>query len=287
LLRAATCAPAGALSCIDNGDGSFNRVLAYPERRLRGSSPKASLAWRADADLLFKASLGRGVRFPNVEELYNGTFTATAQTQSDPNLKAERSDALELSAEKDWELQRLRVSVFHDDVRDAILRQSDNTVTPSVTRVSNVDRVKTSGLEVVWQTQDWLARGVSLDANAAFANSKVAANAADPASVGKHWLRVPKVRANLLAAYRPDSRWMGSIGIRHSGRAYNDTYNLDIHPDVYGGVSSFTFVDLRGSCRISPKVELALGIDNVSDRRGYQAHPYPGRTVFTELRGSY
>ena len=36
-----------------------------------------------------------------------------------------------------------------------------------------------------------------------------------------------------------------------------------------------------------PQVELALGVDNVADRRGYQAHPYPGRTVFTELRASY
>ena len=287
LLRVASCTAAAGVDCVDNGDGSFNRVLAYPQRRLSGSSPKASISWHAEEDLLLKASFGRGVRFPNVEELYNGTFTASAQTQSDPNLKAERSDALELSAEKDWEQHRLRVSVFHDAVRDAILRQSDTTVTPSVTRVSNVDRVKTSGLEIVWQTQDWLLRGLSLDANAAFAHSKVTANAADPASVGKYWLRVPKLRANLLATYRPTRQWMGSLGIRHSGRAYNDTYNLDVQPDVYGGVSSFTFVDLRGSYKLTPQVELALGVDNLADSRGFQAHPYPGRTVFTELRASY
>lgn len=287
LLRVASCTAAAGVDCVDNGDGSFNRVLAYPQRRLSGSSPKASISWHAEEDLLLKASVGRGVRFPNVEELYNGTFTASAQTQSDPNLKAERSDALELSAEKDWEQHRLRVSVFHDAVRDAILRQSDTTVTPSVTRVSNVDRVKTSGLEIVWQTQDWLLRGLSLDANAAFAHSKVTANAADPASVGKYWLRVPKLRANLLATYRPTRQWMGSLGIRHSGRAYNDTYNLDVQPDVYGGVSSFTFVDLRGSYKLTPQVELALGVDNLADSRGFQAHPYPGRTVFTELRASY
>lgn len=287
LLRVASCTAAAGVDCVDNGDGSFNRVLAYPQRRLSGSSPKASISWHAEEDLLLKASFGRGVRFPNVEELYNGTFTASSQTQSDPNLKAERSDALELSAEKDWEQHRLRVSVFHDAVRDAILRQSDTTVTPSVTRVSNVDRVKTSGLEIVWQTQDWLLRGLSLDANAAFAHSKVTANAADPASVGKYWLRVPKVRANLLASYRPTRQWMGSLGIRHSGRAYSDTYNLDVQPDVYGGVSSFTFVDLRGSYKLTPQVELALGVDNLADSRGFQAHPYPGRTVFTELRASY
>jgi iron complex outermembrane receptor protein len=95
------------------------------------------------------------------------------------------------------------------------------------------------------------------------------------------------VRANLLAAYRPTAEWMGSLGVRHSGRAYNDAYNLDVNPNVYGGVSSFTFVDLRGSYKINPKLELALGVDNVADSRGYQAHPYPGRTLFTELRVQY
>ena len=70
-------------------------------------------------------------------------------------------------------------------------------------------------------------------------------------------------RANLLAAWRPDAQWMGSVGLRHSGRAYNDPYNQDTHPDVYGGVSSFTFVDLRGSYKLTPQVELALGVGRV------------------------
>ena len=91
---------------------------------------------------------------------------------------------------------------------------------------------------------------------------------------------MPKLRANLLATYRPTRQWMGSLGIRHSGRAYNDTYNLDVQPDVYGGVSSFTFVDLRGGYKLTPQVELALGVDNLADSRGFPGAPVPGRTVF-------
>ena len=293
VLRAASCTPGASAVCVDNGDGSFNRVVSYAERSLRGASPKASLAWQLPEDLLLKASLGRGVRFPNVEELYNGTVTATSETLSDPNLLPERSDAVELSAEKEGEFHRLRVSLFHDDVRDAILRQSTTDATvcqttgtsaSTYTCVQNVDRVKTRGIEIAWQAYDWLLRGLNIDANAAFAHSKVVANARDPNSVGKYWLRVPKLRANLLAAYRANDRCMTSIGVRHSGRAYNDVYNADINPDVYGGVSSFTFVDLRLSYKLDPRVELALGLDNVADARGYQAHPYPGRTWFTELR---
>lgn len=285
--NAAACVPGALTVCVPNGDGSANKIASYPERTLSGTSPKASLAWRLPDELLLKLSYGRGVRFPNVEELYNGTVTASAESLSDPDLLPERSDAFELSAEKDLEQHRVRVSLFHDDVRDAILRQTDTSVTPTRTRISNVDRVKTSGVEVAWQAYDWLVRGLTLDANAAYARSRVAANARDPQSVGKVWLRVPRVRANLLAAYRVNPRGMASVGVRHSGRAYNDVYNADVNPDVYGGVSSFTFVDLRASFKIDPKLELAAGVDNVADSRGYQAHPYPGRTVFVELRGTY
>lgn len=284
LVRVASCTASASAACTPNSDGSFNRTVSYAGRTLSGTSPKASLAWQLPREVLLKASYGRGVRFPNVEELYNGTLTATSLSLSDPGLRPERSDAFELSAEKDWERHHLRVSLFHDDVRDAILRQTDISVTPNVTRISNVDRVKTRGVELAWQTQDWLLRGLDLDAGLALARSRVEANARDPQSVGKEWLRVPRVRANLLAAYRPDEHWMGSVGVRHSGRAYNDVYNRDVNPDVYGGVSSFTFVDLRGSYKFSPKTELALGIDNVGDARGFQAHPYPGRTLFSELR---
>ena len=57
-----------------------------------------------------------------------------------------------------------------------------------------------------------------------------------------------------------------------------------MNPDVYGGVSSFTFLDVRASYKLHAKAELAVGIDNLNDQRAFQAHPYPGRTLFTELR---
>jgi|GEM_PF-245395 len=272
------------------GGGS---TVDYPSRSLHGHSPKAALAWNAADDLLLKLNVGRGVRFPNVEELYNGTFTATSQTLSDPDLKAETSNALELSAEKDLDRQRVRVSLFHDDVRDAILRQSTTdasackttgTTAMIYTCVQNVDRVKTSGIEFVWQAMDLFVKGLTLDANAAFTRAKVVANARDPQSVGKWWLRLPRTRGNVLVVYRPDDRWMGSVGWRHEGRAWNDTYNLDVNPDVFGGVSRLDVIDLRTSYKVSTQVELAVGLNNANNAHAYQFHPYPGRTLFAELR---
>lgn len=286
LVRVSSCTPAAGVACADNGDGTFNKTVSYADRTLSGLSPKLSLAWTARDDLLFKASYGRGVRFPNVEELYNGTVTATSVTLSDPDLTAERADDIELSAEKFWDKQSLRAALFNNDVKDAILRQSDSTVTPSVTHISNVDKVRTTGVELVWKAQDIGIRGLDVDANAAFTNSKVKENAKDPQSVGKYWLRVPKERASVLAAYHVNDQWLGSIGWRYQGRAYNDVYNLDINPAVYGGVSKVNQVDLRVGYKPLPKVEFALGVDNVTNQHAYQAHPLPNRTLFGEVRAS-
>jgi iron complex outermembrane receptor protein len=114
---------------------------AFAGRSLTATSPKLSLAWSAMDDVTLRTSLGRGVRFPNVDELFNGTQTGTSITTSDPNLRPEVSDSAEISVEREWGRHWLRASLFRDDVTDTILRQTDSTVFPSVTRVSNVDKV--------------------------------------------------------------------------------------------------------------------------------------------------
>jgi iron complex outermembrane receptor protein len=279
----ASCDPTDGAFCVDNGNG-FTKVQPYAGRRLRGHSPKAALAWQASVDWLLKFSAGRGVRLPNVEELYNGTVTATSVTLSDPSLRPETSNALEIGAQTQWEQQQLRVVLFHDDVRDAILRQSDLTSSGTTMRVSNVDRVKTRGIELAWQAQDWWLPGLALEASAGLTRSRIVANARDPATVGKRWLRVPRTRATLQAAWRPDAQWLLAAGWRHQGRAYNQPDNSDVQPDVYGGVSRVNQLDLRTAYRLTRELELALGLQNATDQRAYQSHPYPGRTLLAELR---
>jgi len=286
LARVGSCAAGGGATCEPNGDGSSNKVVPYPARTLTGHSPKASLAWTVNERLLLRGSFGRGVRFPNVEELYNGTVTATSVTLSDPNLKAERANAYELTAETSWSRQTVRTSLFHDDVHDAILRQSDNTVTPSITNVSNQDLVRTTGLEAAWSARDVFVKGLSVEANGALTRPKVVRNAKDPATEGKYWLRVPKARANVILAYRPTAKWMGSLGWRFSTAAFNDVYNLDTNSNVYGGISKVDQLDTRLSYKPARMLELAAGMDNVTDNHSYQSHPLPGRTLFVQVRTS-
>jgi iron complex outermembrane receptor protein len=284
LVRVAACAPTDQVVCVPNGDGTFNKTVPYAERNLSGQSPKASLAWTASERVTLRASYGHGVRFPNAEEMYNGTVTATSVSLSDPTLRPERANAFDVSAETVFGRQALRASVFHDDVYDAIMRQSNQTVTPTVTNVSNVDHVRTTGVEVVWSANDLFFKGFGVEANGAFTSSKVLENAKDPAQEGKYFLRIPKTRGTLLVSYRPSAKWMGSVGYRHSGAAYNDVYNLDVNRNTYGGLSTVNQVDLKLSYKPVPRLEAAIGVDNINDQRAYQSHPFPARTFVVELR---
>lgn len=260
----------------------------YADRRLSATSPKLSIAWAAQETLLIKASLGRGVRFPNVDELFNGTKTGSSITVSDPNLKPERSNAAELAAELDFARHWLRASLFRDDVRDTILRQTDSTVTPSVSRVSNVDRVLTQGLELVWQARDvglgLGLKGLNLGASAIWTDAVVKQNRANPAQEGKNWLRIPKQRYTAEANYRPDAYWLFAAAWRRTGRQYNTELNIDSNPNTFGGISSVNQLDVKAVWKFAPGWESSLGVNNVGNTKSWQAHTLPQRSVQAEVR---
>lgn len=259
----------------------------YDERNDTALSPKATLTFMPDEVWTLRMSIGRGVRFPTVPELFQGTSTAGAIVVNDPNLRAERSDSMELTAERWVEWGKVRASLFQDDVRDSIFSQTNVTVTPNVTNVQNVDRVRTRGIETAFTiTPTWLDT-LSFDGSLAYTRARILENDNFPISVGKIWPRIPKWRGNLQAVWRPTEQWLTSLGVRYSGRMFNRLENDDINPDTYGGVSRFTMLDARVAYTTGNNIELAIGVDNLTDEHAYQSHPYPGRTGFLEARWSF
>jgi iron complex outermembrane receptor protein len=264
---------------------SPDRWKDYPERSDSAISPKASLAYVPNSDWTFRLSVGRGVRFPTVPELFQGTTSAGRIFVNDPNLKAERSDSVDFTVERWLDWGKLRASLFQDDVRDSIFGQLD--LVQNVNTVQNVDRVRTRGIETAFSIALPAIESVTFDGSLAYARARILENDSVPASVGKIWPRVPKWRGNLQTVWRPTDAWLTSLGVRYSGRMFGQLDNSDINPDTYGGVSRFTMLDARVAYTTANDVELAVGVDNVTDERAYQMHPYPGRTAFVEARWSF
>jgi iron complex outermembrane recepter protein len=256
----------------------------YPSRTEREWSPKASLSFRPDEAWQVRLSAGRGVRFPTVAELFLGAVTSTQIVVNDPNLKPEISDSVDLSVEYQPGFGRVRVSLFQDDVQDTIWNQNNAFVFRSPSIVQNIDRVRTRGVETAFSIAEVGIETLSLEGSIAYAEARILENANHPDYVGNWWPRVPDWRGNLQAVWRPSPSWLASLGFRYYGKTFGRLENDDINGDTYGGISRVSSWDGRVAYTMANGTELALGIDNITNDRSYQSHPYPSRTAFAEVR---
>lgn len=263
---------------------------SWPDRRESYLSPKAALSYRWASDTVLKASLGRAVRFPTVGELYGATSTANSQFINDPNLKPEKSWTTEVSAEKDLGNALLRLTIFAEDTRDSLYSQTtlDGVAMRNVTRVQNVGRIQTQGVEVAYNGSDVLAKGLDLGGSITYADSIIKENAGFVAvpgdTIGKRQPNIPKWRATALASYRWNPEWTTSIAARYSGPQFRTLNNSDVNGYTYQGVSKYFTVDLRVRYLVTRQVTAAFGIDNLNNYKFWNFHPYPQRSYTAELK---
>ena len=258
----------------------------YASRTEREWSPKASLSFRPDDEWQVRLSAGRGVRFPTVAELFLGSVTATQIVVNDPNLKPEISDALDLSVEYQPAFGRVRVSLFQDDVRDTIWNQTNSFVFRSPSIVQNIGRVRTRGVETAFSIDSVGIDTLAIEGSLAYASTRILRNENHPEYVGNRWPRVPDWRGNLQAVWRPSPSWLASLGFRYSGDTFGRLENDDFNGDTYAGISRVRSWDGRVAYTTANGTEFALGIDNITNDRSYQSHPYPSRTAIAEVRWS-
>ena len=263
---------------------------AWPSRSETHVSPKAALSWQWRPDVVLKASLGRAVRFPTVAELYGATSTTNALFINDPTLRPERSWTSELTAEKDFDGNVLRLTAFTEDTHDALYTQTtfDPVANRNVSRVQNVGRIATQGLEAAWTgTGVWLP-ALDLNGSVTWADSVIKENAGFVTvpgdTIGKRQPNIPRLRASALASYRWNPQWTTTVGARYSGRQFRTLDNSDVNGNTYMGVSPLFVVDLRVRWQIDKVYSAAFGIDNANDRTYWNFHPYPQRSYFAELR---
>ncbi|KAF1045536.1 MAG: Vitamin B12 transporter BtuB [Xylophilus sp.] len=153
--------------------GGYDQTWA--PRRSHYLSPKAALSYRWAEDTVLKASLGRAVRMLTVFELYGATSTTNSRYINDPNLRPERSWTGELSIEKDLGSALWRVTAFRETTRDALFSQSilDTAANATVTRVQNVGRIETWGLETSLTGENVLLQGLDLSGSLTYAESVI------------------------------------------------------------------------------------------------------------------
>lgn len=257
----------------------------YDSRDESTFSPKAALAFDVSDDWTLKASIGRAVRNPTVNELFQGGVNTTTglPTLNDPNLRPEKSVTTELTAERALPNGLLRTTVFLERSHDALYSQT----TVGGTQVQNVGRIDTQGVEMALQLDRLFVPGFQLSGSATYADSTIEENDGFPDTIGKRQPRVPAWRGTLLASYRVDAHWTASYGARFSGKQFGQLDNSDTNGYAYQGFSRYFVTDVRVQYRIDRQWQASLGIDNLNNYKYWAFHPYPQRTVHAELRFDY
>ena len=262
----------------------------YADRNESYISPKAALSYQWSGETVFKASLGRAVRMPTVQELYGATSSTNSQYINDPKLKPEKSWTTELSLEKDVGNGVLRLTLFNEDVTDSLYSQVtlDPNAGINVSRVQNIGRIQTNGMEVAYNANDVIKKGLDLSASVTYADSRIKENAGFVSvagdTIGKYQPKVPVWRATALASYRVDARWTASLGARYSGPQFSSLDNSDVNGFAYTAASQYFTTDVRVVYKFDKQWTASVGIDNLNNYPYWNYHPYPQRSYLAELK---
>ena len=257
-------------------------------------SPKAVLGWAATPVWTLTGSVGKAYRFATASELYQLVSTGATYTAPNPNLKPDNDLSTEVRAERAFANGFARLSLFQDDVHDAIISQYLPLAVNSPTLysyVSNVDHVRARGAELAFGTRDALVQRLELTGSATYVDARVLALAgrASPtapagSAVGKFLPNIPKWRATLAATYRPTEPLALTLAGRYSGKLYTTLDDADVHPNTYQGFAEWFVADARANYRIDRHWSAAVGVDNLLDRKYFLFHPFPQRTVVGTLQ---
>ena len=268
-------------------------TVVQPTVEGRKFSPKGLLTWNASDRWSFTAALAKAYRFATAGELYQLVSTGTTFSSPNPNLEPDDVTSTELRVERKFERARLQLSLFQDDVHDAIIAQFNtlNGSTQLYSYVSNVDHVRARGAELAFGMNDVLLHGLAFSGNLTAVDPKTlamsgraSATAAPDAAIGKQLPNIPRWRATASAMYRPDARFTFTLAGRYSSKLYTTLDNVDVHYNTYQGFSEWFVLDTKANYRVDDNWSASFGVDNLLDRKYFLFHPFPHRTYLAGLK---
>ena len=275
----------------DGYNFSGKTAVQQPVEKADGFSPKATLQWNVAANWRITGSLAKAIRFPTVGELYQLVSTGSTYSVPNPDLKPETARSGELAVEHAIDQGMLRVSLFQENTKDALVAQTSSlpNVAVPVIYVMNVGELRNRGIELVAQKDNVLVKGLELSGSVTFVDSTILSNdsfvsTTGTSSQGKHAPYVPRWRATAVATYRPDAHWAFTLAGRYSGRQFSTLDNSDNTPHVFGAFDKFTVFDVRAHYQINEHLAASFGIDNLTNEKYYLYHPFPQRTYVADLK---
>ena len=251
-------------------------IVNQPTLSANRFSPKASLAWTPDKKWTVRLSFGEAWRFPTAGELYQVVTTVPGGVPN-PNLRPERALSEELAIERHDDHGSMRLSLFNESVKDALISQVGQLNGAALSFVQNVDRTRARGIEAAFQRTDIVPR-IDLSGSVTYADATTRSDVDLPGAVGKLLPSVPHWKSSLVVTWRPTDQISLTAAGRHASRMYGSLDNIDIVGNTYQGFDKYLVVDLRAQFRVTEHWSLGLGVDNINNDRYFLFHPFPQRS---------
>ena len=267
---------------------SVNSTVVQPQRSFSGVSPKASLVWKPGGGWAARLSAGQAFRMPTVGELYQATTVGTLLANPDPGLLPERARSVELALERASRSGSFRLALFNEVIDNALISQTALFTPPgggaalSASFVQNVERTRARGAELALEQRDLLP-GWDLSASLTYADAITSADAAFPAAVGKLLPSVPHWKGNMVLTWHLTERLALTPAVRFASRNYANLDNSDTVGNTYQGFYHYVVVDLRAAWRLSERLSVAAGVDNLGNAKYFLFHPFPQRAWTAQL----
>jgi iron complex outermembrane receptor protein len=257
----------------------------YAARKDSALSPKLALRSEFAPDWVAELSLATATRFPTVGELFQGSLNGDGSfnvNSFDPGLKPEKSKDANLLLRHRIGPVTVTGSLFYQRVRDAIFSYvgfNQNNV--STSSFKNIDVTRQYGAELIVESRDWPVAGLDTELNAAWIDAVTVRNAADPASEGVQFPRIPRWRLNGSIRYALTPHLLSSLGFRYASRPNTDLDGLQ-RGDTYGYTSELFSLDAKLTRRFDNGLRVSAGVNNITNDSAWVFHPYPQRSFLLE-----
>lgn len=270
-----------------------NEAKYFPENKINNFSPKLGLVYKANEQLVFRTSIGKAFRTPEIYDLYKDWWGSASGTGANkqrkhyipnPDLKPEKSTSYDFGI--DYQISKdffSSINFFQSDVSDMIA--SVDTPTGTIidgAKIINTTKINT-GKGKIKGFEIGLNKKISNDWNSFFnytyTDAKITDNPTDRSIEGSRVQYVPKESWNLGFTHSSE-KWEGSL----IGNYVSDVFvgwGTTKNEKFYEG--RFT-VDTKISYKPSEDIKLTLSVENLFDKKySFDTQVAPGRATYLEL----
>ena len=246
-----------------------NHRPSLPDRSDTVVSPRIAALFHVTDRVTVWGDLGAGFRAPTLNELYRQFRVGTVLTLANDQLGPERliggnvgvrvTPAANLSFRSTW---------YDNRVEDPVSNVTQTVAGPNVTQQrQNLGRTRVSGIQT---DAEYRAGAYRLSGGYVYGRARVVEFEANRSLVGNFLPQVPRHRGSVQLAWVDARIAQVAIALQAVGRQFDDDQNIRVVPGrTEPGLPGFVLVELSASKRLTRRVQIFAGAQNLLDRDYY------------------